>query len=68
MYALIFPALLPFILLGAVMGLSWWEDRILPPAAPVEALAEAPQTPLLPVPDLQQARIPTPLTRHAVGG
>ncbi len=58
MYALIFPALLPFILLGAVTGLSWWEDRMLPPTAPVEVPAEAPQTPLVPVPDPQQARIP----------
>lgn len=29
MYALV--ALVPFALLATVMGLSWWEDRILPP-------------------------------------
>ena len=43
MYALIIPALLPFILLGTVLGLSWWEDRVLSPARPVAALIEAPQ-------------------------
>ncbi|MEV0116613.1 hypothetical protein AB0H77_25770 [Streptomyces sp. NPDC050844] len=32
MYALV--TLVPFVLLATVMGLSWWEDRILPPADP----------------------------------
>ena len=68
MYALILPVLLPFILLGAVMGLSWWEDHVLPPAMSVEAPVEAPSTLLVPVPDLQQAFIPGPLTGHPVGG
>lgn len=36
MYALIIPASTPFVLLATVLGLSWWEDRILPapPAGP----------------------------------
>ncbi|WP_327351515.1 hypothetical protein [Streptomyces sp. NBC_01304] len=44
MYALVL--LVPFILLGAVMSLAWWEDRILPPTAATEAPAEAPSTPV----------------------
>lgn len=48
MYALIVPAALPFVLLGTVMGLSWWEDHVLPPAEPPEAPAEAPPTPAAP--------------------
>ncbi|MEU7602564.1 hypothetical protein [Streptomyces sp. NPDC041003] len=49
MYALIVPAALPFVLLGIVMGLSWWEDHVLPPAeTPAEAPAEAPFTPAAP--------------------
>jgi hypothetical protein len=42
MFALIIPALLPFILLGTVMGLSWWEDRLLPPTEPANVLMIAP--------------------------
>ncbi|MGW0821759.1 hypothetical protein [Streptomyces sp. NPDC002845] len=51
MYALIVPASTPFVLLATVLGLSWWEDHILPapPAGPVEALAEAPFTLATPV-------------------
>jgi hypothetical protein len=45
MYALIVPASTPFVLLAAVMGLSWWEDHVLPSAEPVEAPAEALSTP-----------------------
>jgi len=67
MYALIIPALLPFILLGTVMGLSWWEDHVLPPAQPAMAPVEAPRTPVVPVPDTQRARFPVALTRHGVG-
>lgn len=37
MFALV--ALVPFVLLATVMGLSWWEDRILPPAGPTGAPA-----------------------------
>jgi len=39
-------ALLPFILLGTVMGLSWWEDHLLPPA---EAFIDVPTAPEIPV-------------------
>lgn len=45
MYTLIVPAVAPFILLATVMGLSWWEDRLLPPAEPVEPPVETPITP-----------------------
>lgn len=49
MYALIVPAAVPFVLLGTVMGLSWWEDHVLPPPKePAEAPAEAPSTPAAP--------------------
>ncbi|WP_327342894.1 hypothetical protein [Streptomyces europaeiscabiei] len=42
MYALILSTSTPFVLLAAVMALSWWEDRILPtpPAEPAEAPTE----------------------------
>ncbi len=36
MYALIVPASTPFVLLATVLGLSWWEDHLLPTPAPVE--------------------------------
>ena len=39
MYALIVPASTPFVLLATIMGLSWWEDHVLPPAEPVELAA-----------------------------
>ncbi|MFE5085565.1 hypothetical protein [Streptomyces mirabilis] len=42
MYALIVPASTPFVLLATVMGLSWWEDHVLPSAEPVDVPAEAP--------------------------
>ncbi|TQJ54491.1 hypothetical protein FBY34_2267 [Streptomyces sp. SLBN-115] len=47
MYVLIVPASVPFVLLATVMGLSWWEDRILPaaPAEPVDPPAKAPFVP-----------------------
>jgi hypothetical protein len=50
MYVLIVPASVPFVLLATVMGLSWWEDHILPtpPAEPAEAPAEAPFVPASP--------------------
>jgi hypothetical protein len=50
MYALIVPASTPFVLLATVMGLSWWEDHVLPatPAEPLEAPAEAPFVPAAP--------------------
>ncbi len=48
MYALIVPASTPFVLLAAVMGLSWWEDHVLPSADQVEARPKLcpPQRPL----------------------
>ena len=47
MYALV--ALVPFVLLATVLGLSWWEDRMLPPTGPADA-PTAPQTSLTPRP------------------
>lgn len=47
MYALIVPASTPFVLLATVLGLSWWEDHILPTATPVPVPAEAPVPELL---------------------
>lgn len=41
MYALIIPALTPFVLLATVMGLSWLEDHILPPAEAAKASADS---------------------------
>ncbi|MEU7581423.1 hypothetical protein AB0B50_27890 [Streptomyces sp. NPDC041068] len=55
MYALI--VLVPFVLLATVMGLSWWEDRILPPSDPADASFIAPTTSSDPRP----APDPTPL-------
>ena len=48
MFALIIPALLPFALLGIVMGLSWWEDRLLPPAEPARVRIAVPKEPEIP--------------------
>jgi hypothetical protein len=65
MYELIIPGLLPFILLGTVMGLSWWEDHLLPPArssVPSESLAEPLPVPVVPVPDPQPTSDPRLLT------
>jgi hypothetical protein len=42
MYALIVPLLTPFVLLATVMGLSWLEDHVLPPAKVAEAAADSP--------------------------
>ncbi|MFD3581719.1 hypothetical protein [Streptomyces sp. NPDC058683] len=61
MYALIVPASTPFVLLATVLGLSWWEDRILPPAEPAEASGEAP---LSPAPLTELLSVDTPLTRE----
>jgi len=63
MYALIIPALLPFILLGTVLGMSWWEDHVLPPAQPAEALTEAPRAPLAPAPDTQRPTHNAPVSQ-----
>ncbi|MEV7883999.1 hypothetical protein ACWD3I_10825 [Streptomyces sp. NPDC002817] len=61
MYALIVPAPTPFVLLATVLGLSWWEGRILPtpPTGPVAVLAEAPSTPVAP------AQLPEPVGADA---
>ncbi|WP_406482018.1 hypothetical protein [Streptomyces sp. NBC_01615] len=69
MYALILPASTPFALLATVMGLSWWEDLILPApsAEPVNAPAEAP---FAPAASAQLAELPlvdTALTREEAG-
>ncbi|MGW7380170.1 hypothetical protein [Streptomyces sp. 69] len=69
MYALIIPASTPFVLLATVLGLSWWEDHILPtpPAGPVEALAEAPFTPVAPVQLPEPVSVDAALTREDAG-
>ncbi|MFC0842893.1 hypothetical protein ACFH04_03935 [Streptomyces noboritoensis] len=41
MYALLFPTLTPFVLLAMVMGLAWWEDRVLPRTEPDRTPATA---------------------------
>jgi hypothetical protein len=70
MYALIVPAVTPLILLATVMGLSWWEDRILPSsrAEPLEAPGEAPSTPAAPAPLSELPRVDTALTGEVAGG
>ncbi|WP_328455465.1 hypothetical protein OG780_36570 [Streptomyces sp. NBC_00386] len=69
MYALIVPASTPFVLLAAVMGLSWWEDHILPApsAEPVNAPAEAPFAPADSARIAELPLVETALTREAVG-
>ena len=69
MYALIVPASTPFVLLAVVMGLSWWEDHILPasPAASVDAPAEAPFAPAAPAQLAELLSVDTPLTREVAG-
>ena len=69
MYVLIVPAALPFVLLATVMGLSWWEDRILPapPADPVDHPAQAPFVPAAPAQLAELARVDATLTREVAG-
>ncbi|MFJ1873169.1 hypothetical protein [Streptomyces sp. KS_5] len=76
MYVLIVPASVPFVLLATVMGLSWWEDRILPapptepvghPTEPVGHPAEAPFVPAAPAPLAELPGVDTALTREVVG-
>ncbi len=69
MYVLIVPASVPFVLLATVMGLSWWEDRILPaaPAEPVGHPAEAPFVPVAPARLAELPRVDTALTREVAG-
>lgn len=40
MFALILPVLTPFVLLGTVMGMAWWEDHVLPPSQPADTTAD----------------------------
>ncbi len=69
MYVLIVPASVPFVLLATVMGLSWWEDRILPapPAEPVDHPTQAPFVPAAPAPLAELPRVDTALTREVAG-
>lgn len=68
MYALIVPASTPFVLLIAVMALSWWEDHILPPPTePAESPAEAPLTPVAPAQLPELAHVDTALTGEVAG-
>ncbi|MGW0843210.1 hypothetical protein ACWD26_24265 [Streptomyces sp. NPDC002787] len=66
MYALIVPALTPFVLLATLMALSWWEDRVLPapPAEPLDTPAEAPFTPAAAAEHAELPRADTALTRE----
>ena len=67
MYALIVPASTPFVLLATVMGLSWWEDHVLPsaePAEPAEASAEDPFPPAASAQYPELLRVDTTLTRE----
>ncbi|MGW7407149.1 hypothetical protein ACWGI9_26105 [Streptomyces sp. NPDC054833] len=66
MYALILPTSTPFVLLATVMGLSWWEDHILP-TLPAEAPAEAPVTPAAPAQLPELLTVDAALTREVAG-
>lgn len=48
MFALIIPVLLPFALLGFVMALAWWEDRLLPPTVSAKVPVVIPMAPEIP--------------------
>ncbi|MFI8228757.1 hypothetical protein ACIGDI_08000 [Streptomyces sp. NPDC085900] len=54
----------PFVLLAAVMALSWWEDHILPslPTEPAESPAEAPLASAAPAQLPEPAHVGTTLT------
>ncbi|MFF7521314.1 hypothetical protein [Streptomyces pseudovenezuelae] len=69
MYALIVPASTAFILLAAVMALSWWEDRILPSpqTEPAASPAEAPLTSVVPVQLPEPARVDAALAGEVAG-
>lgn len=62
MYTLIVPAVTPFVLLATVMGLSWWEDRVLPSAEPAEPPVEPPIAPAAPASLPRPAGLNKPLT------
>lgn len=62
MYALIVPVLAPFVLLATVMGLSWWEDHVLPPRPRPPSRLQPPsrlRSPQQPLPSSQNS----PLSR-----
>ncbi|MCZ4509076.1 hypothetical protein O3Q52_12845 [Streptomyces sp. ActVer] len=67
MYALIVPVLTPFVLLATVLGLSWWEDHVLPPVEPAEAPVEAPFTPPAPAQLPELPGVEAALTRGVAG-
>ncbi|MCX5334290.1 MULTISPECIES: hypothetical protein [unclassified Streptomyces] len=69
MYALILPASTPFVLLATVMGLSWWEDHILPMplAEPAEAPAKAPFASAAPAQLAELPHVDTALTKEVLG-
>lgn len=69
MYVLIVPASAPFVLLATALGLSWWEDRILPapPAEPLDHPAQAPFVPAATAPLAELPRVDTTLTTEVVG-
>ncbi|TJZ99801.1 hypothetical protein [Actinacidiphila oryziradicis] len=58
MYALLIPALTPFVLLGTIMGLSWLEDHIVPPAEHPETPVEPSLTPAAAAPGPESTSIP----------
>ncbi|MBV1941938.1 hypothetical protein ACFWBR_17660 [Streptomyces sp. NPDC060006] len=69
MYVLIVPASVPFVLLATVMGLSWWEDHVLPapPAEPVDRPTEVSFVPAAPARLAELPRFDTALTREVAG-
>ncbi|GGO45696.1 hypothetical protein GCM10012286_34880 [Streptomyces lasiicapitis] len=67
MYALIVPASAPFVLLATVMGLSWWEDHVLPPAESAGPPVEAPIAPADTAAPPQPLSVQRPLTREVAG-
>ncbi|MGW2829607.1 hypothetical protein [Streptomyces sp. NPDC001286] len=68
MYALIVPASTPFVLLAAVMALSWWEDHILPSLpTETESPAEPPLAPAAPAQLPEPAHVGTALTGESTG-
>ncbi|MEU9545844.1 MULTISPECIES: hypothetical protein [Streptomyces] len=67
MYVLIVPASTPLVLLATMLGLFWWGDRILPPAEPVDAPAEAPFVPAAPAQIAELPRFGTALTTEVAG-
>lgn len=66
-YALIVPASVPFVLLAAVLGPSWWEDHVLPSTGPTNALTEAPITPATEAQPQELPHVDITLTREGAG-